>query len=340
MPTAPVTVAVSLADKLDTLVAFFAIKERPTGSKDPFAIRRAMLGVIECIIGNEIRTGVRELIRESFLLFATQLAERHSLLWEDADDPNKPSSLLNAEAAYADGFGDLLVLKTDPPLSSSDIGDGVRTVWNPSEIHRLGIVDFVVSSFSETLNDVTEFCFDRVRDREKRAGRRSDLISAVLPINRFDPLAELGLGNHPIRLPNTTANDDIIRILSLSASLQSLIDTGEGANLLAGYKRAANILKKEQWDAGSTSTVDILPDEAALAAAIDTAEPTATAAIEAENFTAAMTALASLRTPIDAFFEKVIVNGPDPEVRARRLNLLAKFRDAVHSVADFSKIEG
>jgi glycyl-tRNA synthetase beta chain len=131
-----------------------------------------------------------------------------------------------------------------------------------------------------------------------------------------------------------------VRLLARVKALQAFVETGEGANLLAGYKRAANILKKETWDASAANEADVLPDEAALVAALDTAAPTATAAIEAENFTAAMSALASLRAPIDAFFDGVMINDPDPAIRARRLNLLARFRDAVHAVADFSKIEG
>ena len=139
--------------------------------------------------------------------------------------------------------------------------------------------------------------------------------------------------------------------------MQAFVETGEGANLLAGYKRAANILKKEGWssapaqagalEAGARMSPELRPSpehsepaEIALAKALDGAGPTATAAIAAENFTAAMSALASLRAPIDAFFDGVMINDPDPAIRARRLNLLARFRDAVHAVADFSKIEG
>jgi glycyl-tRNA synthetase beta chain len=172
--------------------------------------------------------------------------------------------------------------------------------------------------------------------------------------------------------------DDLVRLLARVAALQAFVETPEGTNLLAGYKRAANILKKEKWDLprvmasrgeqgipqtgeedplvlveepaiaeavaemalGSTAPSDAPAEEAALVAALDTAEPKAVAAVEAEDFTGAMAALASLRAPIDAFFNKVTVNDADNAVRARRLNLLARFRDAVHRVADFSKIEG
>ncbi len=123
-------------------------------------------------------------------------------------------------------------------------------------------------------------------------------------------------------------------------ALQAFVETGEGADLLSAFKRAANILKKEKWDASAVSAANVEPAEAALAEALAAAEPKAKTAVEAEDFTAAMGALASLRSPIDAFFDKVTVNDADGGVRARRLNLLARFRDAVHQVADFSKIEG
>jgi glycyl-tRNA synthetase beta chain len=175
-----------------------------------------------------------------------------------------------------------------------------------------------------------------------------------------------------------TGDADVVRLLARVAALQTFVETPEGTNLLAGYKRAANILKKEKWDLprvmasrgeqgipqtgeedplalveepaiaeavaemalGSAAPSDAPAEEAALVAALDTAEPKAVAAVEAEDFTGAMAALASLRAPIDAFFDKVTVNDADNAVRARRLNLLARFRDAVHRVADFSKIEG
>jgi glycyl-tRNA synthetase beta chain len=177
---------------------------------------------------------------------------------------------------------------------------------------------------------------------------------------------------------NSRGDVRLDRVVKRAQALQSFIESGDGADLLAGYKRAANILKKEKWDLprvmagrgeqgipqtgeedplalveepaiaaavaemakGSSAPGDAPPEEAALTAALDAAGPRAASAVAAEDFAAAMAALASLRAPIDAFFEKVTVNDADGAVRARRLNLLARFRDAVHSVADFSKIEG
>ena len=248
VPTAPVTVAVSLADKIDSLICFFAIGERPSGSKDPFALRRGGLGIIAMQIENGLRYGISSVVAG----------------WIDLFDPgrNGPANL-------------------DEQLVA--------------------------------------FFADRLKVQQREAGVRHDLIDAVFALG---------------------GEDDLVRLLARVTALQAFVATDVGVNLLAGYKRAANILKKETWDAGAAGGADVLPDEAALVAALDGAEPRAQAAIEKEDFTAAMATLASLRGPIDAFFDKVTVNDADAGVRARRLNLLARLRDAVHRVADFSKIEG
>jgi glycyl-tRNA synthetase beta chain len=236
--------AVALADRLDTLTAFFARDIRPTGSKDPFALRRAALQTIQTILANGTRLKLGE-----------------------------------ALAAAKDGVG----------------ADGA----------------------SLDTQELLDFFADRLKVQQREAGVRHDLIDAVFALG---------------------GEDDLVRLLARVNALQAFVETGEGTNLIAGTKRAANILKKEQWDAAAATDADIAPEEAAMKDALDEAEPRARAAIEAEDFTAAMTALASLRAPIDAFFEKVTVNADDAGVRARRLNLLARFRDAVGQVADFSKI--
>ncbi len=229
VPTAPVTVAVALADKLDTIRSFFAIDEKPTGSKDPFALRRAALGIIQIVTTNSLRLG---------------------------------------------------------------IGEG----------------------------DVLSFFADRLKVQQREAGVRHDLIDAVFALG---------------------GEDDLVRLLARVHALQAFVGTEDGANLLAGYKRAANILKKENWDEqGDALSYDPEPAEAALIAALDAAEPRAASAVAEEDFAGAMAALATLRAPIDAFFDDVTVNDADPAKRAARLDLLARFRAAVHKVADFSKIEG
>lgn len=229
VPTAPVTVAVALADKLDTIRSFFAIDEKPTGSKDPFALRRAALGIIQIVTANSLRLG---------------------------------------------------------------IGEG----------------------------DVLSFFADRLKVQQREAGVRHDLIDAVFALG---------------------GEDDLVRLLARVHALQAFVGTEDGANLLAGYKRAANILKKENWaEQGDALSYDPEPAEAALIAALDAAEPRAASAVADEDFAGAMAALATLRAPIDAFFDDVTVNDADPAKRAARLDLLARFRAAVHKVADFSKIEG
>ncbi|TCJ37417.1 glycine--tRNA ligase subunit beta [Parafrankia sp. BMG5.11] len=262
VPIAPVTVAVSLADKLDTLRSFFEVDEKPTGSKDPFALRRAALGIIRLVQDNQLRLPIAQ--------------------------------------------GDLL-----------------------------------------------DFFADRLKVQQREAGVRHDLIDAVFALG---------------------GEDDLVRLLARVKALQAFMATEDGANLLAGYKRAANILKKEDWhgsegEIARTGEEDPLalvddpdlapviaakmaerrenalsytpePAEVALIQALDSAEPTASRAVEAEDFGAAMSALASLRAPIDAFFDSVTVNDPDVAKRAARLDLLARLRDAVHRVADFSRIEG
>ena len=156
--------------------------------------------------------------------------------------------------------------------------------------------------------------------QQREAGIRHDLIDAVFALG---------------------GEDDLVRLLARVNALQGFVEGEDGADLLTAYKRAANILKKEKWGpTGVSSSVDVQPEEATLIKALDEVEPKATKAVDAEDFTGAMRALAQLRLPIDAFFDKVTVNDPDPAKRERRLNLLARFRDAVNRVADFSRIEG
>lgn len=234
VPTAPVTVAVSLADKLDSITQFFGADLKPSGSKDPFALRRSALGILALILDNGLRF----------------------------------------------------------PLSR------------------------IVSG------DVLDFFADRLKVQQREAGVRHDLIDAVFALG---------------------GEDDLVRLLARVKALQSFVGTEDGANLLAGYKRAANILKKEDYladAAPSAADYDREPAEAALVAALDAAEPASADAIANEDFEAAMAALATLRAPIDAFFDQVTVNDADSGRRAGRLALLARVRAAVHAVADFSRIEG
>ena len=290
VPNAPVSVAVALADKLDSLSAFFAIGQKPTGSKDPFALRRAAIASIELIVRNGLRLPLTKALRGA-------LANR------------------------------------------------VGQVLDSTGAHQL----------DRTADDLLDFFADRLKVQQREAGVRHDLIDAVFALGGVD---------------------DLVRMLARVKALQGFVETSEGADLLTAYKRAANILKKENWtgpqvmsspaEQGIPQTGEEdplvlveepglkeavaemalgeagaeLPEEKALIAALDAAEPKAAAAIGEEDFTGAMAALASLRGPIDSFFDHVTVNDPDVAKRERRLNLLMRFRDAVNAVADFSRVEG
>jgi glycyl-tRNA synthetase beta chain len=257
VPTAPVTIAVALADKLDSLFAFFREGLLPTGSKDPYALRRAAIGAIRLILENTLR------------LHTDAPAE----VWLGQSDPKKTLS--------------------EPDVKARSI-----------------------------LTTVPDFLLDRLQVQQRDKGVRHDLIAASARwASREDGRLD--------------------RIISRTTALQKFLESNDGSDLLTAYKRAANILKRENWDGThGAGGPDLEPQEATLIDALKIAEPKASAAIEGEDFTGAMAALATLRGPIDQFFDHVTVNDPDPAKRERRLNLLMRFRDAVNRVADFSKIEG
>ena len=244
VPTDPVSVAVALADKLDTLVGFWAIDEKPTGSKDPYALRRAALGVIRLVVENGVRLELSRFAKDS---------------------------------------------------------------------------------------DLLSFFHDRLKVMLRDQGARHDLVDAVL-----------GEG--------ASANDDLLLITRRVAALGRFLETEDGKSLLAGYKRAANILKAEEKKDGEgafSGAADLqliaqagLIEEKALAVALAQATPKAEAAIAAEDYEGAMAALAELRPAVDAFFDKVTVNDPDPALRANRLKLLNQLREATCAVADFGRIAG
>ncbi len=325
VPTAPVTVAVSLADKLDTLVGFFAVDERPTGSKDPFALRRAAISIVRLVIKNELGFGLVDALRAAFSGFTNESRKGLYLTWwREEGDETKIDSI------------------NDDNID--DYADTILTLaWDTSDWSKITKIQGArLLPLNELRRKLLEFLADRLKVQQREAGVRHDLIDAVFALG---------------------GEDDLVRLLARVHALQAFMATDDGKNLHAGYKRAANILKKEgetplpfrggaggggcPSDAPLANTPHPLPspegeglESQALLTALNLAEPTAAAAIAAEDFTAAMAALASLRAPIDAFFEGVMVNDPDPEKRAFRLGLLTRFRDAVHQVADFSRIEG
>ena len=359
VPTAPVTVAVSLADKLDTMFSFFSINEKPSGSRDPFALRRSALGVLAICQQSRIRLPLAQAI-----IFISRAIVG-------------PALIRGAQAKMQRDIQGLVAIA--PGALPADPSQVARVYADDPEL--LSKID----QAAEHMFEVIPFFADRLKVQQREAGVRHDLIDAVFALG---------------------GEDDLVRLLARVRALQQFIGTPDGANLLTGYRRAANILKKERWtDAvplplaggarggdvdtvanptsppsdpvnhapgmvqerpggvpagslppasgrgdqvatpgikGEGKTLSYTPEiaESALHAALDSAEPAAADAVAREDFAAAMTALASLRAPIDQFFEAVTVNDPNAGKRAARLQLLARVRDAVHTVADFSKIEG
>jgi len=294
LPEGPVAVAVSIADKLDSIASFFLAGMPPSGSRDPFALRRAALGVIRMIIANNLRFSVSALAGNCAESLVLQLASGER-------DVHAAAEALRGSSPPLMGHG----ARLDALLAGVNAKQGGY-----------------LASFEELRGAVRDFFADRLKVQQKEAGVRHDLIDAVFALG---------------------GDDDLVRLLARVKALQSFVTSEDGRNLLAGYKRAANILKKENWAPGEVADNEIYeaePAEAALREALDAAEPKAEAAVEAEDYEAAMAALASLRAPIDKFFDDVTVVDPDEFKREMRLGLLARIRDAVNNVADFSKIEG
>ena len=257
VPADPVSIAVALADKIDTLVGFWTIDEKPTGSKDPYALRRAALGVIRISKSNEINLYPRGLLEKHIRTIKPELSD----------------------------------------IAISEIGD-----------------------------DFQNFFDDRLKVQLREEGARHDLVDAVLY-----------LGGHEVGL---------LSIVRRVEALSQFLDSDDGKNLLAGYKRATNVIrieekkdKREYTDAPDVKRYQ-LPEEKALAEAIDVVKKEASAAVGKEDFAAAMRAMAKLRPRVDAFFDKVTVNVDDKSLRENRLKLLNEIREATRAVADFSKIEG
>jgi glycyl-tRNA synthetase beta chain len=299
VPSDPVSVAVALADKLDTLVGFWAIDEKPTGSKDPYALRRAALGVIRIIIENGVRLGLDDVFGRA--LFQMRMNE-------------------HGKAAAVGTIGP----------------------------------------------DLLAFFHDRLKVYLRDQGARHDLIDAVLasaslviPGGPKGREGDPGAGGEGAGSPSrpaaqaagddTVANDDLLSVVRRVEALGRFLDTDDGANLLAGFRRAANILRIEEKKDGRSYAEPVdphllketgLPEEKVLAEVLQAAAAQAREHVAKEDFEGAMGELARLRPAVDAFFDKVTVNADDPALRANRLRLLAGLREATRAVADFSRIGG
>ncbi|WP_441280929.1 glycine--tRNA ligase subunit beta [Tardiphaga sp. 862_B3_N1_1] len=274
VPSNPVSIAVALADKLDTLMGFWVIDEKPTGSKDPFALRRAALGVIRLIADNNLRLALSPILK-----FAHQ--QNHDAVHGNSTqfDTTANGSLINPR---------------DVPLSAT------------------------------LVQDLLAFFADRLKGQLRDQGARHDLVDAVFALG---------------------GQDDLLMVVRRVEALGKFLDSDDGKNLLAGTKRANNILAieekkdKRKFDGAPDAALFKLDEEKALAKAIAEVGPEASAAVAKEDFAGAMTAMAKLRPAVDAFFDKVKVNDDDAAVRENRLKLLNEIRAATRAVADFSKIQ-
>ncbi|MCE4224483.1 glycine--tRNA ligase subunit beta [Methylobacterium sp. C25] len=288
VPTDPVSIAVALADKLDTLVGFWAINEKPTGSKDPYALRRAALGVIRSLIERSLRLSLGGIVARQFAI-----AERRG---------SPESSSAGDEELGASGFHFSGVVETEGQAANSPL--------------------------AQRVSDLLAFFADRLKVYLRDQGARHDLIDAVFAL---------------------PGQDDLLMVVRRVEALGQFLGTDDGKNLLAGVKRASNILRIEEKKDGRAYEAEPdaaliassgQPEEQALAQALTVARADASAAVASEDFAGAMRVLSRLRAPVDAFFDKVTVNADDPAVRANRLALLNALRAATREVADFSRIEG
>ena len=279
VPTAPLSVVVALADKLDTLVGFFAIDEKPTGSKDPYALRRAALGVIRIVLSNKRPFALKAILRQAA-----------AFLYDGQGFKDRTDGFTREEL--------ILMVDGQPQRPSSQRFEAVAV-------------------------DLLAFFADRLKVLLKDQGKRHDLVDAVFALG----------------------DDDLVRIVARVEALDAFLKTDDGKNLLAGYKRASNILKAEEkkgWKAEGERGLldDASAPEAALYDALRMVEPALAAALAKEDFTGAMQQLAGLRGPVDAFLDGVFVNSEVPAERDNRLKTLAAVRDAMGQVADFSLVAG
>jgi glycyl-tRNA synthetase beta chain len=307
IPTDPVAIAVALADKLDTLVGFWAIDEKPTGSKDPYALRRAALGVIRILLENGIRLPLL-----SFLYDAI----RH--YWDCVD---VRTDHIDKISSYLDFMRETLHLPNYPYF--------VRPVQTPLTFdgrmfNATATAKYV--SYWIAIEELLSFFHDRLKVYLRDTGKRHDIIDAVLS-------------------DVSAVSDDLLMIVRRAEALSAFLTSEDGKNLLAGTKRATQLLAAEEKK--STRIADridlgllTLPAERALHSAIVNASQEAAEAVARENFEGAMGALSRLRRPVDTFFEEVLVNDENDDIRANRLALLSAIRSATGTVADFSKISG
>ncbi|MDE3027712.1 MAG: glycine--tRNA ligase subunit beta [Paracoccaceae bacterium] len=302
VPTEPVSVAVALADKIDTLTGFWAIDEKPTGSKDPFALRRAALGVIRLVLGNGVRASLLE-------IFANHCTWIH---------------IQRASDEFTAFFNQVPMWRGQPDGFEAMKAHFLEAYNKQFDVH-VGRLDEFKAKGALDASDLLAFLHDRLKVHLRDQGIRHDVIDACLA------------------MPN---NDDLTLLVKRAEALSAFVKTDDGTNLLQGFKRANNILTAEEkkdgveYSFGADAKFAETPEEKTLFTALDTAEATIAPAMKAEDFPAAMAAMAALRAPIDAFFNAVQVNSDNAVIRRNRLNLLSRIRATCTQVADLTKVEG
>ncbi|MGC9448729.1 glycine--tRNA ligase subunit beta [Cereibacter johrii] len=315
VPTDPVSVAVALADKIDTLTGFWAIDEKPTGSKDPFALRRAALGVIRLVLANEVRMDLQVGFNSSIVNLVGSL-NKANRLWlltaENGDEDDLVFELLNLTS----------VRNWPANLHVGPVGYTNDVVYDAKD----DAASFVrIKEGGEISADLLAFFHDRLKVHLREQGIRHDVIDACLAM---------------------PGNDDLTLLVKRAEALSGFLKTDDGTNLLQGFKRANNILTQAEAKDGVEYSFGADPKfaetdaERALFSALETAEAAIGPALQAEDFAAAMSAMSALRAPIDAFFETVQVNADNAVLRRNRLNMLHSIRATCARVADLTRIEG
>ena len=310
VPTAPVSVAVALAEKIDKLTGFWAIDEKPTGSKDPFALRRAALGVIRILVENDLQLGLKVQLLLGIL--------RNGITIQGINEAAQRAEAFDSAKAAALDEGLLAALDV---LKSADL----NSLANIDEAEASKDVEAGATVISGWTFNLISFLHDRLKVYLKDQGIRHDIIDAC------------------IAMPQ---NDDLTLLVKRAKALSETLKTDDGENLIQGFKRANNILTQAEeadgveYSYGADVKFAETDEERELFKALDAAEAVITPAMEKQDFTTAMSAMATLRGPIDAFFDAVQVNSDISVVRRNRLNLLSRIRAICTSVADLTKVDG
>ena len=321
VPSDPVSVAVALADKIDTLTGFWAIDEKPTGSKDPFALRRAALGVIRLVLGNGVSVNLFGLIAGQ-----SEYWDRKASIAEFVRDQENLAAVAAAHGLFPEQLQRML---RDLGAEAGGGSEANQAFWNNVRLRAAvfaGMQTHEQSLVSDQRNmDLLTFLHDRLKTYLRDQGIRHDVIDACLVM---------------------PGNDDLTLLVKRAEALAAVLKTDDGPNLLQGFKRASTILAQAEakdgveYSYGPDIRFADCDEERALFAALDAAESKITPAMKAEDFAAAMAAMASLRAPIDGFFTAVQVNADSEILRRNRLNLLHRIRSLCGQVADLTKLEG